>query len=148
MIEEYGRGIYLTVANRERHLRNFAHERQREYLHTTAAGKPILSLMTDAEVVEVIDEQGLPARTDNSITQKDELLSELSRIRDRGYAINDEENTSGIRAVGAPIENPDGPNAAVSLSTLAGRCSIEELEEDLAPQVRDAAKAISLELRS
>jgi IclR family acetate operon transcriptional repressor len=148
MIEEYGRGIYLTAANRERHLRNFAHERQREYLHTTAAGKSILASMTDAEVAEVIEAQGLPARTENSITEKDELLSELSRIRDRGYAINDEENTSGIRAVGAPIENPDGPDAAVSLSALAGRCSIDELEEDLAPQVRDTVEAISLELRS
>lgn len=148
VIEEYGRGIYLAAANRERHLRNFAHERQREYLHTTAAGKSILASMTDAEVVAVIEEHGLPARTDNSITERDELLSTLDRVRDRGYALNDEENTSGIRAVGAPIENPDGPDAAVSLSALASRCSIDELEEDLAPQVGDTVEAIRLELRS
>jgi DNA-binding IclR family transcriptional regulator len=146
MIEEYGRGIYLAAANRERHLRNFAHERQREYLHTTAAGKSILASMTEAQVTEVIETQGLPARTGNSITDPAELRSALARVRERGYAINDQENTNGIRAVGAPIENPDGPNAAVSLSALASRCSIDELEEDLAPQVRDTVEAITLEL--
>lgn len=148
MIEEYGRGIYLATANREQHLRNFAHERQREYLHTTAAGKAILASMSDAEVTDIIESQGLPAQTDNSITDDAELESAIDRARERGYTINDEENTNGIRAVGAPIENPNGPNAAVSISVLASRCSIEELTDDIAPQVRDTAEAISLEIRS
>lgn len=148
IVEEYGRGIYLATANRERRLQNFAHVRRREYLHTTAAGKAILLSMTDAERDEIIDRHGLPARTQNSITESDELFDAIDRADDRGYTFNDEENTNGIRAVGAPIKNPDGPYAAVSVSALASRCSIDELREDLGSQVRDTAEAISLELQS
>ncbi|WP_336036232.1 IclR family transcriptional regulator [Halobacterium yunchengense] len=148
VVEEFGRGIYLSTANRERHLRNFAHARRREYLHTTAAGRAVLMTMTDDEIDDVVDEHGLPARTDNSITDREELFETVERARERGYTVNDEENTPGIRAVGAPVENPDGPYGSVSLSGLASRCSLEELHDDLAPKVRDTAEAISLELQS
>ena len=148
VIEEFNRGIYLMSENRERSLRNYSHVRRREYLHSTAVGKAILMAMSDDEIEAVIESEGLVQQTDRTITDPDELFEDIDRARERGYAINYEENTDGILAVGAPIENPDGPYAAVSVSGLVSRHAMEDVHDDLAPLVEDAAKAIQVELQS
>lgn len=148
MVEEFGRGIYLMSENREQSLRNYSHVRRREYLHSTATGKAILMAMSDDEVDEVIESEGLVQRTTDTITDRTQLFEDIDRARERGYAINDEENTNGIRAVGVPVENPDGSYAAVSVSGLASRHTLDDIRDDLAPLVQDAAKAIQVELRS
>lgn len=146
LIEEHGRGIYLVSENRERNLRNYSHVRRREALHSTGAGKAILMSMPDEEIESVIESDGLEERTEHTITDREVLFEEIERSRERGYALSDEENTKGIRAVGAPIENPDGSYAAVSVSGLVSRSSTEEVHEELAPLARDAASAIEVEL--
>jgi DNA-binding IclR family transcriptional regulator len=147
VVEEYGRGIYLMSENRERSLRNYSHVRRREYLHSTAAGKAILMAMSDDEIDAVVESEGLVERTDETVTDREQLFEDIDRARERGYAINDEENTNGIRAVGAPVENPDGSYAAVSVSGLVSRHTLEDVHEDIAPLVQDAAKAIQVELQ-
>jgi DNA-binding IclR family transcriptional regulator len=148
VVEEYNRAIYLMSENREQNLRNYSHVRRREYLHTTAVGKAILMTMSDQEVDEVIESEGLVEMTSETITSREELLADIDDARDRGYAINNEENTNGILAVGAPIENPDGSYAAVSVSGLVSRHTSSDIHENLAPLVQDAAKAIQVELQS
>ena len=148
VVEEYGRGIYLLSETNERTLQNYSHVRRREYLHSTAVGKAILMSMTEAEIDEVIEEHGLPALTGETITDRDALLADVETAREQGYAINDEENTTGIRAVGAPIRNPQGSYAAVSVSGHASRYSLEEVHDELADATLDAAKAINVELES
>lgn len=148
VIEEFNRGIYLMSENREQSLRNYSHVRRREYLHSTAVGKAILMTMSDDEIEAVIESEGLVRQTEQTITDPGELFDDVERARERGYAINYEENTDGILAVGAPIENPNGPYAAVSVSGLVSRHTMEDVRDDLAPLVQDAAKAIQVELQS
>jgi len=50
----------------------------------------------------------LPSLTENTITDEDELYEELAEIRERGYSINNQETIPGLRAIGVPIECPDG----------------------------------------
>lgn len=147
MVEEGGRGFYLMCEAAKDSLQNYSHVRRREYLHSTAAGKAILSELPRTRVEEIIDRVGLPALTEQTITDRDELFATLEEVAERGYACNDEENREGIRAVGAPIVKPDGPVGAVSLSGAVNRVTCEMLHEDHASKVRDAAKSIEVEHR-
>lgn len=78
------------------------------YLHTASVGKAILAELPDNRVDQIIDYWGLPKRTEHTITEREELLDELETIRDRGYAIGNQEHRLGLRTVGAAIKNPDG----------------------------------------
>lgn len=75
----------------------------RMHMHTTAAGKAILAFLPPERVERILDQHGLPALTDNTITDKDELFEELDEIRDQKYALDDEERLIGVRSVGVPI---------------------------------------------
>lgn len=145
MAEENGRGIYLLVKNSERMLHNYSYTRPREYLHSTAAGKAILANLDRSQVDSIIDVHGLPSETETTITDRTELFEELEQIRDRGYAINDQESTEGIYAVAAPLQH-DGTRAAVSVSGSIGTFGMETFRTELSEKVCRTAKSIELDL--
>lgn len=96
-------------------------------LHSTAIGKAILahSPVSDREAL-VAD--GLPARTTKTITDGDALSAELDRVRDQGYAIDDEENEETIRCLAAPLLDRSGHAVGgISISTLTFQVALENL---------------------
>ncbi|WP_049896419.1 IclR family transcriptional regulator [Natrialba chahannaoensis] len=111
VIEEHGRGINLYKAKGEEAVGDdyqIAKFQQRDYLHITASGKAILAYLPEERVREILNTHGLPSRTEETITDRDELFNELDDIRERGFAYNDEEEIEGFRAVGAPIRDRNG----------------------------------------
>ena len=72
-------------------------------MHNSATGKAVLSRFSEERVQEIIEEHGLPETTDRTITSEDELLAELRHIRERGYAVNDEELKRGYRSIAVPV---------------------------------------------
>jgi len=68
-----------------------------------ATGKAFLSMMTDDQAGEIIREKGLRRYTDKTITDPAELLEQVRKVRETGYATDDEEYITGVRAVAAPI---------------------------------------------
>lgn len=88
----------------------WAHERlgNRLYLHDTAVGKAILAAMPEARVERIIDERGLPRETENTITEREELLAELETVRSQGYAVNHGENIENLHAIGVAATEPSG----------------------------------------
>lgn len=84
-------------------------------LHCTANGKALLAALPEHEALAL-----LPARlerfTPSTITRRDELIDHLAQIREAGVAIDREEHTEGICAVGAAILDAAGaPVAAISV---------------------------------
>jgi len=75
-----------------------------EPLHISASGKAILAALPEEETRARIRQHGLEPYTDNTITDETVLFNELEQIREQGYAINDEEEIVGYRAVAAPIQ--------------------------------------------
>ncbi|AGB38886.1 IclR family transcriptional regulator [Natronococcus occultus] len=111
VVEEKGRGVNLYKSRGEEAVGSeyqSAKFQQRDFLHITASGKAILASLATERVDEIIDEHGLPKRTEHTITNRQELFDELADIRERGYSINDEEEIEGFRAVGAPITDRSG----------------------------------------
>lgn len=78
------------------------------YLHTTAFGKAMLANMPESRVGEIADHYGLPAKTENSITERDTLFNELDTISENGIAFDDGEHKVGVRSIAAPIIHSDG----------------------------------------
>lgn len=120
------------------------HNRKREepvkHLHCTAAGKAILAYTPDERVEEIIDTVGLPPNTPQTITDRDALLDEIERVRKRGYSVADEEQLQGIRAVGAPIRDPNGDaRGAVAVSGPTSRLKGERFEATVPELVTQTA---------
>jgi DNA-binding IclR family transcriptional regulator len=71
----------------------------------------------------------MEARTRNTFTTAIALKRELERIRDRGYAIDDEEIEDGIRCIAAPLLSPaNRPMAAISVSGPSSRITPNRFE--------------------
>ena len=86
-------------------------------LHCTSLGKVILADRTEEEICAYAERTGLVRYTKNSITQLDHLMKELEKVRQQGYAIDDEENQEGLYCVGVPVRNKHGKSLyALSLS--------------------------------
>ncbi len=76
---------------------------QREVPYASAAGKAILATLPDHRVKEICAETGMIARTSHTITDIDALTDNLSLVRQRGFAIDDEEDAEGIFCASAPF---------------------------------------------
>ncbi len=114
--------------------------------HYTALGKSLVAFLPENEREELLARLRLERLTPRTITDPKELRAELSRTRERGYATNDEEHETGVRAVGVPLMDRRGrPAAALSVATLTFRYSMEELE-GFVPLLRSAAREIEVQL--
>jgi DNA-binding IclR family transcriptional regulator len=120
---------------------------RRDHLHYTASGKSILAHLPRERVEAIIDERGLPQKTENTITDPETLFEELERIRERGYAYNDGEEIKGFRAIGAPIKDPD--NRILGSLSISGPTSFmqdDRFNEELPQRVMRSANVIEVNI--
>jgi IclR family acetate operon transcriptional repressor len=109
-------------------------------LHCTAIGKCIMAYLPPAEIDEIVG-QGLASRTPATITDRRRLDAELAFIRERGYAVDDEENELTIRCVAAPVfDAARQPLGGVSVSTVTFIVSREMLESFVPDLIATADK--------
>jgi DNA-binding IclR family transcriptional regulator len=106
-------------------------------LHCTAIGK---SLLADMETLPRLE---LVRRTPQTLVSMEALRAELSLVRERGFAIDDEENERNIRCVGAAVRDHTGAAThAISVSALTVELSFDDAVA-LGPRVVAAADAVS-----
>lgn len=111
-------------------------------LHASASGKAILAELPD-DALEAYMENGLPAHTEQTITDPRALRSELDRIRKRGYATHRGEWLHDVAAVGAVIRGSDGrAEGALVIAAPAERLP-RRRERELGDRVAAAARRIS-----
>lgn len=76
-------------------------------MHVSAMGKCLLA--NSGDIDDEIRRLGdLVQATHRTITDRDQLRAELELVRERGWALNDEERNPGVRAIAAPVLQPDG----------------------------------------
>jgi IclR family KDG regulon transcriptional repressor len=68
-----------------------------------AVGKAFLSSMDEAQSAKIVKSKGLPRFTKNSIVDPEAYFKELAKVRQKGYAVDDEEYILGVRAVASPL---------------------------------------------
>jgi IclR family KDG regulon transcriptional repressor len=116
-------------------------------LHCSSVGKVLLAYMGSSEAEAIIRGIGLDKKTEHTITDPNGLKQHLNLIRQKGYAIDDEENEVGIRCVAAPIFDESGQvKAAMSISGPATRITMDRIEKELRDRVCLTARLISAKL--
>jgi DNA-binding IclR family transcriptional regulator len=147
VVEEQGEGIYLYVETGQHAVRTGVSVGHRVPLHSTSAGKVILSQLPPDRVDEILDDQELPALTEETITDPEELKSQLSEIRERGYAFNREENIKGLRAVSGPVTDENDEFIGVlSVSGPSHRMKGEWFRSELPDLVLGTANEFELRI--
>lgn len=146
--EQHNNRIEVCVAMGERAVgRKFSSVYDALDFHTTASGKAILAFFDEDRRTEILDKHGLTRRTPKTVTSREELFEELDLIRERGYAINDEEEIEGLRGVAAPIKGQEGTGlGAISISGPVSRLSEDRLHNELSEMVIRTANVIQLDL--
>ncbi len=112
-------------------------------LHTTAIGKSVLAQLDDLEVRQIAARTGLPVQTPRTLTDVSALISHLNTVRARGFAVDDEEQETHTRCVGAAVVDHLGePVGGLSVSSLVFELNSAQML-DVAPLVVAAAARVS-----
>ena len=90
-------------------------------LYCTGLGKAMLAFLDEKEINKIIDDITFQKFTETTITDRESLLKELSKIREQGYALDKEEHEIGIMCIAAPILVRNKPVAAISISAPVQR---------------------------
>jgi len=109
--------MYIDKVEADNKIRMHSRIGARSPLYCTSAGKAMMAFMPEQEIASIWQRSPIQKLTIHTITDLEKMKEELCQIRQRGYAIDDEENELGIRCVGAPIFNyRDEVIAAISIS--------------------------------
>src|SRR5690606_35356995 len=90
-ILDRNRVSYIEIVESPKSVRLAARPGDRDPIHCTALGKAIASVLEPERVRAILDAEGMPRRTATTITSVQAYLDELDRVRDLGYALDDQE---------------------------------------------------------
>jgi IclR family acetate operon transcriptional repressor len=127
---DQGDVVFVTQVESRELMRAITRPGGRSPVPSTAMGQALLATMSEQDIGEILRRQGLPRRTPNSIVRHTQLQSALTAARERGYAIDDEENAVGLRCVAAAIyDELRSPYAALSIAGPTVRVTLGRLPE-------------------
>jgi IclR family transcriptional regulator, KDG regulon repressor len=113
-------------------------------VHCSSMGKAILAFLPEREIAEILNRIRFEPKTGNTIPTKEAFLRELKEIRERGFAVNNEELEIGLFAIAAPLRNHAGEAvAAMNISFPLARHSKQEAMDVFRPMILEACREIS-----
>jgi DNA-binding IclR family transcriptional regulator len=119
---------------------------RRMRVHATSVGKAMAAHISRERLEKILAQSGMEKRTAKTITTLPRLLKDLDKVREQGYAVDDEENNIGARCVGAPIFNQDGSiEASLGLSGTINQVNSQTMPRIL-EHLKDAARHVSMQL--
>ena len=137
--------VFLDVIESPQRVKLAAAIGQRLPAFATASGKCILACMPDESVRQIL-KRGMPRITQHTLDTPEAFFEDLGRVRERGFAFDEEEQEDGVNAVAAPVLDPNGqPAASVAIAGPAYRLPRERLIE-FGSSVLASAREISKEL--
>lgn len=152
MIEQFGKGFYYHKAQGQKGISEEFHLNlleETDYLHWSSTGKAVLAELSEERARSILKRQGMPKITEFTKTDPDELFKELEEVREQGYALNDEEQIRGARAVGAAITTyNDNVLGAISISGPTSRIDDEKFHETYPELVRRMKNVIEVNLET
>jgi IclR family pca regulon transcriptional regulator len=113
-------------------------------VHCSSMGKAILAYLPEDTLFSILDKLDFQPHTAKTITSRKQFMEELTRIRTRGIAVNNEELEKGLYAIAAPILDRSGASiAAMNISFPLVRHCIREAMADFVPIIKQACMEIS-----
>jgi IclR family acetate operon transcriptional repressor len=135
---------YVAQVPSRHAMRMFTEVGKRVMPHCTAVGKALLLGTPADELRLLLQRNGMPRRTDMTITDPDVFVDHLAAAARAGYAIDDGEQEIGVRCVAVPVS--DAPvRLALSISGPAPRMT-PELVERAVPLLQEVAAGFAADL--
>ncbi|WP_049976457.1 IclR family transcriptional regulator [Azospirillum sp. B506] len=145
-VEENGEALYLARVGGPRAAQVAVPQADRTLLHCSAVGKALLAGMPETKVQTIVTQRGMRQFTRSTLSSLPALYRDLTLVRTRGYALDQEERVSGLRCVAAPIFDENSRvMGALSLSGSSRRIEDARLRA-LGEMVKRAAAAVTQEL--
>jgi DNA-binding IclR family transcriptional regulator len=136
--------VYIEKVEPETFIRMDTWVGRRMRVHATSVGKAIVAHIPLEELEEILRKGGMEKRTPKTITTLPRLLKELEKVRDQGYAVDDEENNLGARCVAAPVFDNQGLIvASIGLSGTTQQVSPQTMPH-IIQALKDTARHISM----
>ncbi|QQO08891.1 IclR family transcriptional regulator [Breznakiella homolactica] len=115
-------------------------------MHATGVGKLHLMNYSDSRLSELEKRYGLGKYTEHTITDMESLKREIVKIREQGYAVDDEECEDGVRCVAVPVRDfSNAVIAGISLSAPITRLDLRKMDE-IIKYLKDISVQASREL--
>jgi IclR family transcriptional regulator, pca regulon regulatory protein len=132
-----GEIVYIARASQRRVLSIGLSVGSRLPAYCASMGRAMLAFRNEDEARAILrgnDRRKLTART---ITDLDELLAELRRIRETGFCMVDQELELGLRSIAVPLFDQNGRVvAALNIGAQAARVTCERMREEFLPLLR------------
>lgn len=136
------RAQYVAQVSSPHQMRMFTEVGRQVQLHCTGVGKALLSQLGSPDVRRIVRRAGLAAQTSHTITAEGNLLEEISQVRLRGFALDEQEQELGVRCVAVPVPGALPSRMAVSVSGPLMRVTDDFIAEAV-PLLIQAAQEIS-----
>lgn len=118
-------------------------------LYAASSGKVLLAEFSESELDRLIEQKGFISLTPKTISTKEQLLAEIEKVKELGYAIDDEECELGLRCVAVPICDYTGKAvAAVSSFGSVDVMTEKHMLQEVIPALQDAANKLSFRMGS
>lgn len=146
VVEERGTGVHLYCSYGKNAVQTKVWIGRHFPLHISAAGKAILANLPEERRDSILQKEPV-AFTDQTITDVDTLRRDLQQVRKNNYALNQQESTRGLRAVGVPIKKEDDDVlGAISISGPTHRIKDEVLRKELPDLLLGVVNEIELKM--
>jgi DNA-binding IclR family transcriptional regulator len=117
-------------------------------INCTGVGKILAAFLPEEQFAEVITAKRFARHNDNTIVTITGLKKELAKVREQGFALDDEEDEIGVRCIGVPILGSDQrAAAAISLAGSVEQIPLERVR-GLVSSLKRAASEISFQYRA
>lgn len=97
--------IYVSKMEPQKSMKMYTRIGMRKPIYCTAMGKAMMAYMTEEEAQKIWDESDIQKLTNNTIVDFNDIKENLRDIREKGYAMDDQEVEEGIRCVGTILKD-------------------------------------------
>ncbi len=140
-IRDVDQVLYLDKIESQRSLPIISRIGSRAPLYCTSLGKLFLAFEDPAISNDLLPKLGFLRRTATTIRDVGQLKRELAAIREKGFAVDNEENEVGIYCMAAPIFDVSG--AICAAISVTGLTSQFQSKAPIVDELRHAASEIS-----
>lgn len=142
-VMEQGEAIYIARVEGARDIVVRSHVGQRFPVYCSALGKSLVAWLQPELLDVVIGKLEFEKRMPKTVSNAADFRRQLAEVRQRGWALDDEEQAPNCRCIAAPIRDRDGVVVA-AISAVGTMEQVDDRRIDaLAAQVIDAANAIA-----
>lgn len=142
-VEDDGDVVFISQVESHAPMRAFFRPGRRSPIHASGIGKAILATWSDTDIARTLNGRTLAHFTERTLDTPPALIAGIREIRGRGWSVDDEEHTLGMRCIAAPLFNEYGEAiGGISISGPTVRIDDAKLAS-LGPMVRRAADELT-----